>query len=83
MEAGLFLDWGTVPNDKEEELVDMYPIFVELCGLTSPERKLEGKSITATLADPESAEEPDGLPALRHSRRVCPHQSRLAPHPVE
>lgn len=36
-------------------LIDMYPTFVDLCGLPAPHQKLEGRSLASALADPASA----------------------------
>lgn len=36
-------------------LIDMYPTFVDLCGLSTPRQKLEGESLAATLCEPSSA----------------------------
>jgi arylsulfatase A-like enzyme len=44
-----------ITSDVTVSLIDMYPTFVELCGLPEPRQNLEGKSLAATLADPESA----------------------------
>ena len=38
-------------------LIDMYPTFVEMCGLPKPRQQLEGKSIAATLKSPAQAED--------------------------
>ncbi|MEM6601306.1 MAG: sulfatase [Verrucomicrobiota bacterium] len=40
--------------DTTVSLIDMFPTFVELCGL-SPDRELEGESLVALLKNPESA----------------------------
>ena len=42
-------------SDVTVSLIDMYPTFVEMCGLESPEQRLEGTSIAATLANPANA----------------------------
>ena len=42
-------------TDTTVSLIDMYPTFVELCDLPKTDHKLEGESIAATLADPDSA----------------------------
>ena len=42
-------------TDVTVSLIDMYPTFVELCSLQKPDHQLEGESIAATLADPDSA----------------------------
>jgi arylsulfatase A-like enzyme len=44
-------------TDVSVSLIDMYPTFVELCGLAMPDHKLEGKSIASTLANPGSAKD--------------------------
>ena len=36
-------------------LIDMYPTFVEMCGLNSPRQRLEGTSLAATLKNPADA----------------------------
>ncbi|HAY81061.1 MAG TPA: hypothetical protein DCY79_14745 [Planctomycetaceae bacterium] len=43
--------------DATVSLIDMYPTFVELCGLEQPSQTLEGQSIAATLADPSTAKD--------------------------
>ena len=51
---------GVAEGKKSEvtvSLIDMYPTFVEMCGLPEPAQELEGTSIAATLADPDSAED--------------------------
>ena len=40
-------------------LIDMYPTFVDLCGLPEPDQNLEGESLAKTLSDPASAEDRD------------------------
>ena len=42
-------------TDVTVSLIDMYPTFVEMCGLPKPQQPLEGTSLAATLADPSSA----------------------------
>ena len=42
-------------TDATVSLIDMYPTFVELCGLPQPEQDLEGQSLARTLAAPGSA----------------------------
>ena len=42
-------------TDTTVSLIDMYPTFVEMCGLPQPQQTLEGQSIASTLANPESA----------------------------
>ena len=44
-------------SDVSVSLIDMYPTFVEMCGLPKPHQKLEGTSIAKTLADPATAED--------------------------
>jgi arylsulfatase A-like enzyme len=44
-------------TDVTVSLIDMYPTFVELCDLATPNQKLEGESIAATLAAPDSADD--------------------------
>ncbi len=39
------------------QLIDMYPTLVDLCVLPVPRQKLEGESLTGTLADPKSAQD--------------------------
>lgn len=46
-----------VKTDVTASLIDMYPTFVELCGLPKPHQSLEGESLAATLADPAAAED--------------------------
>ncbi|MEM9479324.1 MAG: sulfatase [Verrucomicrobiota bacterium] len=41
-----------VETDLTASLIDMYPTYVEMCGLPAPHQKLEGQSLAATLADP-------------------------------
>ena len=40
-------------------LIDMYPTFVEMCGLPKPHQKLDGTSLAQTLAKPEEAKDRD------------------------
>ena len=40
-------------------LIDMYPTFVEMCGLPKPHQKLEGTSLVTTLAKPGEAKDRD------------------------
>jgi len=40
-------------------LIDMYPTFVEMCGLPRPHQKLEGTSLASTLEKPEVAKDRD------------------------
>jgi arylsulfatase A-like enzyme len=42
-------------SDVTVSLIDMYPTFVEMCGLPQPAQDLEGRSIAATLKDPSTA----------------------------
>ncbi len=42
-------------TDVTVSLIDMYPTFVEMCGLPQPRQKLEGRSIAATLKNPAQA----------------------------
>lgn len=44
-------------TDVTVSLIDMYPTFVEMCDLPQPPQKLEGESLAATLADPDSAKD--------------------------
>ena len=44
-------------SDVTVSLIDMYPTFVEMCGLSEPDQKLEGESIAKTLANPASAKD--------------------------
>ncbi|MEM0898303.1 MAG: sulfatase-like hydrolase/transferase, partial [Verrucomicrobiota bacterium] len=46
-----------VKTDLTASLIDMYPTFVELCGLPSPHQKLEGQSLAKTLKNPGEAED--------------------------
>jgi len=46
-------------SDLTVSLIDMYPTFVEMCGLSQPHQNLEGTSIAKTLADPDSAKDRD------------------------
>lgn len=45
--------------DVTVSLIDMYPTFVEMCGLPEPKQKLEGTSLATTLKDPASAKDRD------------------------
>lgn len=45
--------------DVTASLIDMYPTFVEMCGLPKPDQKLEGVSLKETLAKPEAAKDRD------------------------
>jgi arylsulfatase A-like enzyme len=42
-------------TDVTVSLIDMYPTFVEMCGLPKPRQPLEGNSIAATLKNPAQA----------------------------
>lgn len=44
-------------SDVTVSLIDMYPTFIEMCGLPKPKQKLEGESLSETLADPSSAKD--------------------------
>ena len=44
-------------SDVTVSLIDMYPTFVDLCGLPEPNQNLEGESLAKTLADPKSAKD--------------------------
>ncbi len=46
-------------TDVTVSLIDMYPTFVEMCGLSKPHQKLEGESLAATLANPSAAKDRD------------------------
>ena len=46
-----------VDSDVTVSLIDMYPTFVELCGLPKTPQKLEGSSIAKTLANPSKAKD--------------------------
>jgi arylsulfatase A-like enzyme len=46
-------------TDVTVSLIDMYPTFVELCGLQRPAHRLEGVSLASTLRDPASARDRD------------------------
>jgi arylsulfatase A-like enzyme len=46
-------------TDVTASLIDMYPTFVEMCGLPKPHQKLEGTSLASTLAKPEAAKDRD------------------------
>lgn len=45
--------------DETVSLIDMYPTFVEMCGLPEPGQDLEGASIAMALAKPGKAEDRD------------------------
>ncbi|MEM6690993.1 MAG: sulfatase [Planctomycetota bacterium] len=42
-------------TDVTVSLIDMYPTFVEVCGLPAPKQRLEGTSLASTLRDPDTA----------------------------
>ncbi len=42
-------------TDVTASLIDMYPTFVEMCGLPKPQQTLEGESLATTLANPTAA----------------------------
>ena len=44
-----------VKSDVTVSLIDMYPTFVEMCGLPEPHQSLEGTSLVSTLKDPANA----------------------------
>ena len=46
-------------TDVTASLIDMYPTFVEMCGLPKPQQTLEGVSLVATLAKPAEAGDRD------------------------
>ena len=46
-----------VKSDVTVSLIDMYPTFVEMCGLPKPHQSLEGTSLAAALQDPGQAED--------------------------
>jgi arylsulfatase A-like enzyme len=46
-------------TDVTASLIDMYPTFVEMCGLPRPRQSLEGVSLAATLAKPAEAKDRD------------------------
>ena len=48
-----------VTTDVSVSLIDMYPTFVERCGLPSPPHRLEGVALATTLRDPASAKDRD------------------------
>jgi len=48
-----------VVTDVTASLIDMYPTFVEMCGLPRPHQKLEGTSLASTLEKPEVAKDRD------------------------
>ncbi|MGJ8695265.1 MAG: sulfatase [Verrucomicrobiaceae bacterium] len=56
--AGPGVKKGAV-TDVTASLIDMYPTFVEMCGLAKPHQELEGVSLKETLAKPEAAKDRD------------------------
>lgn len=46
-------------TDVTASLIDMYPTFVDMCGLPKPRQKLQGTSLAKTLAVPASAADRD------------------------
>lgn len=44
-------------TDTTASLIDMYPTFVEMCGLPIPQQKLEGSSLATTLKRPDQAQD--------------------------
>ena len=44
-------------SDVTVSLIDMYPTFVEMCGLSQPDQPLEGKSLASTLGNPSLAKD--------------------------
>jgi len=44
-------------TDVSASLIDMYPTFVDLCGLDLPHQTLEGTSLASTLSDPSAAQD--------------------------
>ena len=56
--AGPGVKKGAV-TDVTASLIDMYPTFVEMCGLPRPHQKLEGTSLASTLEKPEVAKDRD------------------------
>ena len=44
-------------TDVTVSLIDMYPTFVEMCGLPQTKQKLEGTSIASVLAEPDKAKD--------------------------
>lgn len=45
--------------DATVSLIDMYPTFVEMCGLSEPDHTLEGNSLADTLKNPAQAKDRD------------------------
>jgi iduronate 2-sulfatase len=56
--AGPGVKRGAV-TDVTASLIDMYPTFVEMCGLPKPHQKLEGTSLVSTLKKPKLAKDRD------------------------
>ncbi|MCH1421792.1 MAG: sulfatase [Akkermansiaceae bacterium] len=56
--AGPGVKKGAV-TDVTASLIDMYPTFVEMCGLPRPHQKLEGTSLASTLEKPAVAKDRD------------------------
>ena len=56
--AGPGVKKGAV-TDVTASLIDMYPTFVEMCGLPRPHQKLEGTSLVSTLKKPAVAKDRD------------------------
>ena len=56
--AGPGVKKGAV-TDVTASLIDMYPTFVEICGLPRPHQKLEGTSLASTLEKPAVAKDRD------------------------
>lgn len=56
--AGPGVKKGAV-TDVTASLIDMYPTFVEMCGLPRPHQKLEGTSLASTLEKPTVAKDRD------------------------
>lgn len=51
---------GVAPGKKTDvtvSLIDMYPTFVEMCGLPKPQQRLEGQSLASTLSSPGAAKD--------------------------
>ena len=44
-------------TDVTASLIDIYPTFVEMCGLPKPHQTLEGQSLVATLSEPQTAKD--------------------------
>ena len=44
-------------TDVSVSLIDMYPTFVEMCGLSQPHQSLEGESLALTLSNPPGAKD--------------------------